>query len=364
VRKKKPSIDRSNPPYIITETNQQTYADIIEPPIGYRIPFPNNDEPSEKDLLRMVSLGERWSWLLPDAQVGSAGERQHRAVFTPLDSANWDTVICMLKVTVISTADRLRQVVSIIGARLVEGTRYLVDSCDTEKLTIRFNTYGSIRSIHYMRDTGFALYNPSDYPDGIIYNVMRPNVYSLIMKYNFANGTNKNDTIFIERRFKFADIVHQKQNRVLFVNNSKSNNGYDFRAYDWYINDGYNGITKICDQCGQYYVSDDELEPNAQYRVEMTTAEGKTIGTCIGAINTLRNAATELRVYPNPAHGTITIENLQYESDRFVKIYNSSGSLVQNYQVGNATETLDVTSLSPGIYTIQNNERTKNIVIR
>jgi hypothetical protein len=386
-----------NDPY-----NDDYHDAYLVPPIGYYRP-PTDLEATVGDTIKTVSLSGRWAWLNPAQIVNTAGAILYPAVFTPYDSANWDTAICRLPVRVITYDDRIRTMLSFDNVCNVSGKRYLVvnqdamnkncDVCSEEEIRdglcdeerkirdintvadcerntihVTFYPHRSIRTIYYKQDTGYRAVTWGE-PTSI--DVLRADEYHVIFVYEFQNGSRTSDTVYVERRFDFSNIVAQKKGRLLFINtNNQSNNGYEFDTYAWYKTDERGYENNVGDK--SYYSEsggDTELDTAVWFRVEMTTKEGgkrgKRIGSCRGKLSNLPVTATlKLRVYPIPATTTIVVENIQWEADHWVKIYDGNSNLVQNYQASSSKETLDVSMLAPGTYYVQNNERSEKIVVR
>ena len=84
--------------------------------------------------------------------------------------------------------------------------------------------------------------------------------------------------IKVEKTFKFDDIVVQKFNNVLLVNNNpQTNGGYKFVSYKWFKNGALIGT-------GQYFSEGDharnQLDTESTYSVEMVTEDGELLRTC------------------------------------------------------------------------------------
>jgi hypothetical protein len=160
-------------------------------------------------------------------------------------------------------------------------------------------------------------------------NTPAPGIYSQEVTVTSQDGTVTNTyTIVVEKRFNFFDIVVQKFDNVLLVNNNPATNGgYQFVAYEWYRNNQLIGI-------GQYYSAGDDitdlLNPTADYYVSMTTVDGEVLQTCIAQVE-LEHFAS--RLYPNPAIAgrSITVETdfPQQELEQMrISVYSLTGSLV------------------------------------
>ncbi|QSW88743.1 T9SS type A sorting domain-containing protein [Flavobacterium endoglycinae] len=156
-------------------------------------------------------------------------------------------------------------------------------------------------------------------------------------------------TITVEKPFNFFDIVQQKFNNVLLVNNNpQTNGGYEFTAYQWFKNGQLIGT-------GQYYSAGETitslLDPNAQYMVKMTTKDGKVLQTCPTQI-TLKNSL-QAKLYPNPIETgkAITIE-ADFPTEELEKmqisLFSVSGQLVKTVQSSSAKTEIQLPETAAG----------------
>ncbi|MGO3706522.1 HYR-like domain-containing protein, partial [Mesonia hippocampi] len=163
--------------------------------------------------------------------------------------------------------------------------------------------------------------------------VPKPGIYKQKVKVTSQDGEHqKSYTIIIEKRFSFEDIVVQKFNNVLLVNNNPSTNGgYSFIDYWWYKNG------EMIAQ-NQYYSAGstayDLLNPQDEYWVKMLTTTGEVLQTCIGQIN-LKNYNGS--IYPNPTQAasyiTVQVGFPDKElKDIHIDLYNLNGALVKRYK--------------------------------
>ncbi|MEN2401101.1 T9SS type A sorting domain-containing protein [Flavobacterium sp. MC2016-06] len=164
-----------------------------------------------------------------------------------------------------------------------------------------------------------------------IIDAPKPGIYKQNIKVTSEDGSTVNNySITVEKPFGFFDIVRQKFNNVLLVNNNpQTNGGYEFVSYQWFKNGQLVGT-------GQYYSAgnsvNDQLDPTADYSVKMTTKDGKVLQTCTSKIaiqNTLK-----AQLYPNPvAIGkTVTVETdfPQEELENMqISLYSVSGQLIK-----------------------------------
>ncbi len=101
------------------------------------------------------------------------------------------------------------------------------------------------------------------------------------------------------------------------------------------------------------------------------TAGNIHIRNYIAIIDTLCNAVTSVnypekyssfKIFPNPASDKINIEINGFSLPAQVSIYNSLGALAYNYKLLNTHETINIESLSPGLYLIKINSSIKKII--
>ena len=162
----------------------------------------------------------------------------------------------------------------------------------------------------------------------------KPGIYTQNVTITSQDGsTTANYTIKIEKPFGFYDIVKQKFNNVLLVNNNPlTNGGYEFTSYQWFKNGQLVGT-------GQYYTAGNEsnnvLDPTATYSVKMTTKDGKVLQTC-GSTITVQNSLTA-KLYPNPVEvGKVLTVEADFPAEDLqnmqISLYSVSGKLVKTVQ--------------------------------
>src|SRR5699024_1575000 len=89
--------------------------------------------------------------------------------------------------------------------------------------------------------------------------------------------------IVVNRPFAFEDIVVQKFDNTLLVNNNPATNGgYRFIGYQWYRNDKPVGNEQIYSAGSSL---EHLLEETATYRVVLTTDSGEEFHVCPSYIN-------------------------------------------------------------------------------
>ncbi|WP_410503567.1 T9SS type A sorting domain-containing protein [Flavobacterium sp. Root901] len=166
----------------------------------------------------------------------------------------------------------------------------------------------------------------------------KPGIYNQNVTITSQDGSlSATYSITVEKPFNFFDIVKQKFNNVLLVNNNpQTNGGYEFVSYEWFKNGQSIGT-------GQYFSAGETitslLDPTADYSVKMTTKDGKVLHTCASKIvltNTL-----QAKLYPNPIElgKVITIE-ADFPTEELEKmqisLYSVAGQLVKTVQSSTA----------------------------
>ncbi|MEC4115295.1 T9SS type A sorting domain-containing protein, partial [Myroides pelagicus] len=134
---------------------------------------------------------------------------------------------------------------------------------------------------------------------GVVFTLSTPKagIYNKeIVVTSKSGSTVKKYEIVVERPFGFEDIVIQKFDNILLVNNNpKTNGGYRFIGYKWYKNDqliGTNQVYSVGDN------KDDLLDQNALYSVELTTDRGEVLYSCASMIEYTHTR--NIQLYPNP----------------------------------------------------------------
>ncbi|MHC0442577.1 T9SS type A sorting domain-containing protein [Flavobacterium sp. 3-210] len=162
----------------------------------------------------------------------------------------------------------------------------------------------------------------------------KPGIYTQNATITSEDGsTSATYSITVEKPFGFYDIVHQKFNNVLLVNNNpQTNGGYEFVSYQWFKNGQLVGT-------GQYYSAGNDtsstLDANADYMVKMTTKDGKVLQTCSTKIK-LTNSL-QAKLYPNPVEVgkmlTVEADFPQEEVEKMqISLYSVTGKLIKTVQ--------------------------------
>ena len=182
-----------------------------------------------------------------------------------------------------------------------------------------------------------------------------PGLYNEEINVVSEDGINtRTYRIVVEKRFNYNDIVIQKYNNVLLINNNPATNGgYRFTAFNWYKDGGLIGT-------GQYYsVGDnvsDQLDLNAKYSVEIETEDGDVLRTCDFTVS--YSNIFSLKVAPNPVRSGSTIDvtttySTEMLSDLKISVSNLYGVEVMQEMSGSNNSRITLpSSLTPGTYVV------------
>ncbi|MFD2826406.1 MBG domain-containing protein [Leeuwenhoekiella polynyae] len=186
-----------------------------------------------------------------------------------------------------------------------------------------------------------------------VVNTPSPGVYKKDIQVTSQDGTSSTTYhLNVEKPFDFNAIVEQKFNNTLLVNNNpETNGGYEFAAYEWYIDGRLVGTD-------QYYsagdAATDTLDPNSMYEVVITTTDGDVIHTCASRIQLKK--AGKLYVAPNPVFAGSSVNILADFEPELLKgviysVYNQQGVLIQSLKCHGAKTPLIIDQGTPsGVY--------------
>ncbi len=194
----------------------------------------------------------------------------------------------------------------------------------------------------------------------------RAGIYRRTITVTAQNGRDvETYDIEIERQFRFDEIVEQKYDNILVVNNNPANNGgYEFVAYEWYKN-GQLVTTE------QFYSEgdreSDRLDPDDRFFVRMTLANGDVLQTCVSTPS-LGNTFS-FNVVTNPVVGTATLDVTadfpQGELDGATyRVFDISGRLVATMASSSSRTSIELpVGLPSAVYVVvlQTTARTESI---
>ncbi|MFD2042627.1 T9SS type A sorting domain-containing protein, partial [Flavobacterium artemisiae] len=181
-------------------------------------------------------------------------------------------------------------------------------------------------NVAFVNETN-AVFSPSA---NLTINPPKPGIYTQNVTVTSEDGsTTATYVITVEKPFGFYDIVHQKFNNVLLVNNNpQTNGGYEFVAYQWLKNGQVIGTN-------QYFSAGDALsnilDLNSDYSVKMTTKDGKVLQTCSTKLQAQNSF--QIKLYPNPVQTgkiiTVDADLPQSDLDNMqISLYSVSGQLI------------------------------------
>ncbi|WP_157822096.1 MBG domain-containing protein, partial [Salegentibacter salinarum] len=168
-------------------------------------------------------------------------------------------------------------------------------------------------------------------------------------------NTTKTYNITVEKNFNFEDIVIQKFNNVMLINNNpETNGGYKFVSYRWYKDGSVIGNE-------QYFSAgknaDDLLDAESSYYVVLETAEGEILKTCTSEIQ-LRSSFN-ISLAPNPVSSGGTMELLaDFPKDELetmqLSIHNLNGTLIKHLKSNRKITSITLPyTLQMGVYVLK-----------
>lgn len=193
-------------------------------------------------------------------------------------------------------------------------------------------------------------------------NVSEPSLYKVNFTITSHDGSIANDyTLMVEKYFAFEELVVQKWNNTLIVNNNPSTNGgHTFTACTWYKN-GAAVSNKLFYSAGSS--SSDLLNANDEYYLALIKDNGDIMHTCPGKV-ALKH--TQAVVYPNPVRSGTQLylkvdanENNNLTGDGRVEIYSFNGVRLNSTNIQGSLTPLSIQG-PPGVYIVR--LQAKNVV--
>ncbi|WP_286761836.1 T9SS type A sorting domain-containing protein, partial [Salegentibacter sp. UBA1130] len=183
-----------------------------------------------------------------------------------------------------------------------------------------------------------------------------PGIYRETVTVTSEDGiSTKTYSITVEKNFNFEDIVIQKFNNVMLINNNReTNGGYKFVSYRWYKDGSVIGNE-------QYFSAgknaDDLLDAESSYYVVLETEEGEILKTCTSEIQ-LRSSFN-VSLAPNPVSSGGTMELLaDFPKEELetmqLSIHNLNGMLLK--QMNSNRKITNITlpyNLQMGVYILK-----------
>ncbi|TDN82737.1 putative secreted protein (Por secretion system target), partial [Salegentibacter sp. 24] len=210
-----------------------------------------------------------------------------------------------------------------------------------------------------------------DQDNSLTLSTPAPGIYRETVTVTSEDGNSSQTyNITVEKNFNFEDIVIQKFNNVLLVNNNpETNGGYKFVSYRWYKNGSVIGN-------GQYFSAgknaDDLLDTDSSYYVVLETEDGEILRTCTSAIQ-LRSSLN-VSLAPNPVSSGGTMELLaDFPKEELetmqLSIHNLNGMLLRQMKSNRKVTSISLPyNLQMGVYILkietENISRSLKFIIR
>ncbi len=164
------------------------------------------------------------------------------------------------------------------------------------------------------------------------------------------------------------DLIYQKLNNTLVINNNpQTNGGYEFAYYSWYKDDVKIAEGNHDDLNGHYYTGGASLDPYAEYWVELIDLQGKRYRSC-PFMPTIQTLTASLRAYPNPvranASHTVTVEIDGMEEavlqTATIDVFSTAGTLIDRIGVEGRSRIPVEMPDATGAYLLQFKSNTEN----
>jgi len=198
-----------------------------------------------------------------------------------------------------------------------------------------------------------------------------PGIYRQEVLITSQDGsTTQTYMVVIEKMFPFFEIVEQKFDNVVLVNNNPTNNGgYRFVDYEWFKDGQFLGNE-------QYYSAGpnttDNLDPDADYYVRMELENGDILQTCIGNVTLVHDFSASIFPNPNESGKQLNIEiyevQISAENPLAIQLYSLQGIEVGNWRTNRNITTINLPeTLAAGVYIVKctagRNIRTFKLII-
>jgi hypothetical protein len=244
--------------------------------------------------------------------------------------------------------------ISVTGAEQQDGVWVVDCNITAPAVTVKIETEDASGTVEYRGVPGKTL----------TVDVSRPGVYSEPYTVIAPDGTRRDTSFRLEKRLAYKQVVIQRWNNTLLINNNPATNGgYMFASYQWYRNG-----EAIAGATAQHYSAGNkatDLLGDAPYHAALTTATGEPLRTCPAQPAAM--AQGNLTAYPNPLRSG-NILHLEPGMDAAslegaeVLVYSLTGKLLLRQKAaGNPVELR--LHLPMGIYIVRINDRQAKILI-
>lgn len=197
----------------------------------------------------------------------------------------------------------------------IQKETYILLDCDPNKNTV---------SLEVLVNEGMTV-KPSNH---VLVDVSKYGIHKQEFEVFSEDGTKSTKYyVYLDKRFPTKNIVYQKYENVLLVNNnSNTNGGYKFIKYEWYKNNKLIGTQQAYSAGDEYGM---KLDPSSIYHAVLTLANGTKVTTC--PIEIILNKKQKLTVHPNPVSKNQTLQvhfDDEITYDNSYTIYNVIGQLI------------------------------------
>lgn len=214
-----------------------------------------------------------------------------------------------------NATDILELLVDGVSYGRIQKETYILLDCEPEKDTV----------VLEVRVNEGMTVKPSNH---IVVNVKAYGIHKQEIEVFSEDGTKSTKYIvYIDKRFPIKNIIYQKYDNVLLVNNNRqTNGGYNFVKFEWYKNNELIGSKQAYSAGNTYGMV---LDEKAIYHAVLTLANGTKLTTC--PIEVVLKKKEKFAIYPNPVTKTQALQvvldtETQYENEYV--IYNTIGQLV------------------------------------
>ena len=311
-----------------TPTLQLTASASSHLPVQYRIDNPADREIAvleESGLLRFLQPGfvTITAYQNGNTNYNAAPVVSHTIAVNSRDASIWNLVV-----DGVSYGKIAKEVVVVLG-------------CETQQNEVRIEVQTQVG----------AEVNPSHV---IVIPVKEYGRYEQLITIQSQNKkVTETYKIVIDKRIPTENLVLEKYDNLLLVNNNKqTNGGYVFQAYRWFKNGILIGEEQAYSAGNEFGST---LDPQATYEVELTLYNGKKIRTCPLVWN--KKIAEKWGVYPNPVQKNqlLYVQFGDKEKNQRIQylIYTIKGQLIMRGSLDTGAKGIEIpTTVAAGTYFI------------
>jgi len=157
---------------------------------------------------------------------------------------------------------------------------------------------------------------------------------------------------------KVGEIIITDADRTQYRNSDKSithtntgnagSNNMNEWTFDWIAPDAMTGDVT-------FYGAFNATNSNSATSGDVIYLSTYTVGPDVTSVRD--NLANDFRFYPNPSNGILNIENPAYNQASSVLVFNSTGQLVEEFEMNSEFTSLNLTHLTQGVYFVKLNDQ-------